>query len=183
MTKITLECTTNLRSSPQNCSVIFTFFPSKTFFSLNIFHTSSFTASRNSCHCPKTDQQKLNPEYLLPGPNFIELLKHKIIAKENEIMLTRIGIPPKITCHMFNSAHFCQAYKNQAIFFGLQLYKNIGLKPVVQCKFQALKRHQCNGSVDLFEKYFVASSGRRSEHTVRNVELKPVVLFRTTQTH
>ena len=32
------------------------------------------------------------------GPNFIELL----LAKHNKIILTRIGLPDKIVCHMYN---------------------------------------------------------------------------------
>ena len=33
-----------------------------------------------------------------PGPNFIELLTHKKIAKHKKIMLTRIRLPAKVPC-------------------------------------------------------------------------------------
>ena len=44
------------------------------------------------------------------GGNFIALLQHKSASKDNKIMLTKLRLPAKIMCHMYNNCDWYPAH-------------------------------------------------------------------------
>ena len=67
-----------------------------------LVHLKHYFVLRSMYYILKPFKPLKKKQYWSPMPNFIELLKHKKIAKHNKIVHTRIKLSSKIPYHIYN---------------------------------------------------------------------------------